>query len=161
MRHNQKSLDAVPVDPLALELVPQSVAEELCVLAIGFDGETLKLILPADFDAETGRTLRFILDRNFTADHADRSLLSTLIDHYYAASCSDITNCDSRLRFDCPKQWANLSPTDRRDVRRCQSCQRLVYFCYTQTELDQQRNAGECVAFCDPDTYGTFLGMPE
>lgn len=161
MRHNRSSLDALPISPLALELVPQAVAQEHCILAVGLDGETLRLILPTDFDAETGRILRCILDRDFTADHADRSLMSTLIDHHYAAANSDITNCDTQLRVNCPKHWADLSPTDRRNERTCDSCSRIVHFCYTQDELDRRRLAGDCVAFCDPDTYGAWLGMPE
>ncbi len=45
--------------------------------------------------------------------------------------------------------------------RLCQSCNRLVYFCNTQIELDRRREAGDCVAFCDPNASGTWMCLPE
>lgn len=161
MRYSRASLESVPINAVALQLVPQSVAQEHCVLAIGFEGDALRLIVPTDFMAESGHIIRFILNREFIVDHADRSLLLSLIDHHYAAANSDITNCNTQLRFICPKQWADLTPTDCRDERLCQSCNRLVYFCYTQIEFDRRRDAGDCVAFCDPDASGSWMGLPE
>lgn len=59
----------------------------------------------------------------------------------------DILNC--KLDFECPQQWANLTPTDDSGVQYCQQCQKNVYLCLTQAELDTALAQGKCVSFFD------------
>lgn len=160
MKLDRTLLESLIVAPAALDQLPQPVAAECCILPIGFRDEALHVVVPLDFDAETGRMIRYIINRDFIADHADRELLAPLIDYHYAASSSDILNCDVQLKTTCPVHWMHLDPTTKRDQRRCRSCDRIVYFCYTQADLDRHRAAGDCVAFCDPSTRALWLGTP-
>jgi hypothetical protein len=155
MKLDRISLQALIVDSLALDHLPRLVATEYCILPIGFRDETLHFVVPIDFEAETGRMLRFIIARDFTADHAERELIAPLIDYHYAAAASHILNCSAGIKTICPMYWMMLDSTAMRDQRRCRSCDRTVHFCYTQAELDHRRNAGDCVAVFDPPKSGS------
>jgi uncharacterized protein (TIGR02996 family) len=54
--------------------------------------------------------------------------------------------CVSVVRFKCPKQWADLRPTDDPRVRRCDACQNTVHFCETVPEARSHATRGRCVA---------------
>lgn len=56
-----------------------------------------------------------------------------------------IQKCGRLLRFRCPKQWEELTPTKVPTLRFCSVCQKNVYFCETLEDL--KKNAGRCVAF--------------
>ncbi|MBT5019836.1 MAG: hypothetical protein HON04_13955 [Planctomicrobium sp.] len=163
---DQKQLNAFPVSAVALEWVPQSVAYELCVLAVDDTNGILHLVLPSnigDLDAnnETGLDkLRFILQRKFTYDLAPREELFPLIELHYWAAYSDIRNCDVKFKTRCPKQWADLAPSDKNTVRYCNECQQNVYFCLSTEELKRRTANRQCVAFCDSDTHADTVGLP-
>ncbi len=51
-----------------------------------------------------------------------------------------------QFSFECPKQWADMTPTDDDKVRHCEACKQSVYFCDTLDEAKHHAWAGECVA---------------
>jgi uncharacterized protein (TIGR02996 family) len=54
----------------------------------------------------------------------------------------------SSPRFDyvCPLRWDDLTTTDNRTVRNCETCQQHVYYCDTITEAREHARNGHCVA---------------
>ncbi len=57
-----------------------------------------------------------------------------------------IENCNVRFRFECPKRWENLRPTDSPLVRSCDACRKNVYYCESVREARRRAERGECVA---------------
>jgi hypothetical protein len=55
-----------------------------------------------------------------------------------------IKKCGRLFRFQCPKEWRELIPTDQKRVRFCPKCKHNVYLCYSEEEL--QNHKGECAA---------------
>jgi uncharacterized protein (TIGR02996 family) len=56
-----------------------------------------------------------------------------------------IDNCP-QFRFKCPRQWSELTPTERDGERFCGSCVRTVYYCATIDEARERGAEGKCVA---------------
>jgi len=48
--------------------------------------------------------------------------------------------------YECPKDWAAMTPTDDEKVRHCEACKRNVHFSETIAEARHHAWAGECVA---------------
>lgn len=64
-------------------------------------------------------------------------------------------NCE--MEFECPKNWFELAGTNEAGVKHCSTCNKNVYLCITQDELDQFALKGECIAFfSDPDRPTRF-----
>ena len=64
-------------------------------------------------------------------------------------------NCE--MEFECPKNWFELAGTNEAGVKHCSTCNKNVYLCITQDELDQFALKGECIAFfSDPDLSTRF-----
>lgn len=61
-----------------------------------------------------------------------------------------IQNCDLRFRFQCPKKWDALLPTSNPDVRGCEACARLVYFCKDEAQATEHAKQGHCIAVLAP-----------
>jgi len=59
---------------------------------------------------------------------------------------SAIENCGVRFRFNCPRQWTSLEPTEVAAVRFCDSCSRKVYYCGTIEQAREHARQGDCVA---------------
>ena len=163
---NLEQLKALPVCERALQLFPESVARENCVLPIDVNCDTLHLVIPSDYRSNTiaGRPLvdmlQFILARQLTYELADRTDLSTFVDLHYNAAYSKITNCEGRFAINCPKLWANLQTTENVQVRFCNVCRKNVYFCRTDDELDAHSKQNHCVAIYDSDLESEMLGLP-
>ena len=64
-------------------------------------------------------------------------------------------NCE--MEFECPKNWFELTETDKAGVKHCAACNKRVHLCITQDELDGFANQGECIAFfSNPDLPTRF-----
>ena len=48
--------------------------------------------------------------------------------------------------YECPKEWADLKPTDQPAVRACDSCRQNVFFCESIREARTHAVQGHCVA---------------
>lgn len=160
-----KDLCAIPINPEALEQMPESVAREDIVLAVAVRDEVLHLILPGSvMGAELQvleSKLQFILNRSFTYDTANDDELARLIDLHYTAAYSTVQNCDRTFENRCPKRWCNLERTDTPRQRWCSVCERTVTFCLSDEELDRLASAGHCVAFCEGPTSVESVGLIE
>jgi hypothetical protein len=145
-------------------MVPESVARELIVLPVGLSDSTLDVVLPAEARLGSGDTverLRFVLQRDFTHRFAVTKDLRPIVDFFYTAVYSEITNCDSKLNFECPKRWAEPDPTDNVRIRKCSVCHEQVTFCTNSDELARLAAMGKCVAFFDYTDQCEFLGLPD
>ncbi len=56
----------------------------------------------------------------------------------------DIRNC--HIKFQCPKDWNSLKPTDHANIRHCDQCQRKVHYCDSKSALIQAMQQDWCVA---------------
>lgn len=74
-----------------------------------------------------------------------------------------IRNCDQIFRFQCPKRWDELSPTESAEVRHCSICKLDVHFCATDEETIEHARAGHCIAREIPalsECAEIFVGQP-
>ena len=158
-------LNSIPVYPAALELVPEAFARKHGILAVSINNRKPHVVLPSNIDElvsteQSGLDLiRFVLNRDFSHDLALMDDLIPIVDLHYWAVYSDIRNCDVEFKLRCPKQWIDLTPTDRNTVRYCQECGKNVYFCHSTEELKRRSDNNQCVAFCDADTDTDTVGL--
>lgn len=68
-----------------------------------------------------------------------------------------IINCE--FEFKCPLQWESLQKSEDDKIRFCNSCEKNVYFAYSQNELDKLASEGKCVAF-NPNPKKEFEPPP-
>jgi uncharacterized protein (TIGR02996 family) len=54
--------------------------------------------------------------------------------------------CRVTFRFECPRQWERLTPTDAANVRFCESCKSNVHYCDTLQDARNHAVQGDCVA---------------
>jgi len=74
-----------------------------------------------------------------------------------------IRNCESTFRFQCPKLWSELFPTERADIRHCDMCNCDVFLCKTDEETIEHARAGHCIARELPDEEQLpylYVGQP-
>ena len=92
------------------------------------------------------------------------------------AAYSTVQNCDRSFRIRCPKNWADLNPSDDPTSRWCSTCERIVTFCLTDSDIERLTRNGECVAYYGhcffgytrfagrtqviPPSTGRFFGCP-
>ena len=164
---DRKQLDALTIDPMALELVPEAVAREYRVLAVSVVDNSLHLVVPTNArdlissDGDMLDRIRFILNRDYTYDMAESDDLLPVVDLHYRAVNSDVRNCDPQFSLQCPKQWSQLASTDTPTIRFCDQCDQNVHFCLTADELNQRTSQNQCVALCDSETQSVILGLLE
>ena len=157
------ALDRLSLDPAAIAQVPESVARDAAVLPVRLDGNGLYIIVPSDVGLGGDTTierLNYALKTPFNYDYADRSDLNSVVALFYTAVYAEIDNCDERFQFRCPKRFAALTATNDPAVRFCATCQRSVYFCWSEAELETRAKRGDCAAIMHIDEPQGFLGMP-
>lgn len=69
-----------------------------------------------------------------------------------------IANCPVEFRFQCPKLWENLDPTDDRRIRFCETCQKQVHLCENMEEVARHAHAGNCIAIKLPHRKEQYVG---
>lgn len=164
---DRKQLDAINIDPTALELVPEAVARQYRVLSVSAVDGKLHLVVPTTarelitVEGDMLDRLRFILNRDFAYDMADSDDLMPVVDLHYLAVYSDIRNCTPEFSLQCPKQWSQLTSTATPTIRFCNQCSQNVHFCLTTDELIQRTADNQCVAFCDSESQSVTLGSLE
>jgi hypothetical protein len=146
-----------------LELVPDSVARELCVLPFRVDDTCLWVFCPADpnFSARERDRLTFILNRPIEWVPVDALLLQQAIEERYLPwREATITNCLPRFRFQCPKTWLSLEPTADPWIRYCSECQCDVHWCENGVVAERLGRQGKCVALAHRE-YVESVGILE
>ena len=51
------------------------------------------------------------------------------------------------MAYECPKDWFELKPTNKHEVKHCNICNKDVFLCLEQSELNERIAGGVCVAF--------------
>lgn len=61
------------------------------------------------------------------------------------------------MAYECPKDWFELTPTKKAGVKKCNTCDKEVYLCLEQGELNERIAEGVCIAyFIEPDRQTRF-----
>jgi len=64
-------------------------------------------------------------------------------------------NCP--MSYECPKDWFELTPTNKAEVKHCDTCNQEVYLCLEQEELNERIAGSVCVAyFIEPNRQNRF-----
>jgi len=147
------------IDETLLELVPEKVARDYCVLPASLEGSILTLFCPEepDYEMKNGPILEFVLNRKLRWCHVPRFDIESAIARFHPFSEPAIHNCNIRFSFNCPKIWASLSPTDIATQRMCDECGKTVHLCSTEQEAIELGRKDRCVAYVDPE-HGMILG---
>lgn len=66
----------------------------------------------------------------------------------------------ARFEFECSRRWEDLEPTRDSAVRRCEECQRSVYFAPSEATFQEHAAAGRCVAIIDDQVGDRLEDMP-
>jgi hypothetical protein len=139
----------VSIPEAVLELVPEPVARELCVLPFRTDDARLWVFCPRDpdFSAREGGRLRFILNRPIEWVPVDASRLQQAIrERYLPWHEATITNCPHSFQFRCPRNWSSLEPTADPLIRHCPVCQGAVHWGENDVVAERLGRQGQCVA---------------
>lgn len=83
------SLKEVMIPPAVLELVPESVARENCILPLAQDDGELTVIISDPNDFETLEKLRFILNRRIEVALAPRESITEAINRHYGQTVGE------------------------------------------------------------------------
>lgn len=83
------SLGEVMIPPSVLELVPESVARENCILPLAQDDGELTVIISDPNDFETLEKLRFILNRRIEVALAPRESINEAINRHYGQTVGE------------------------------------------------------------------------
>jgi hypothetical protein len=57
-----------------------------------------------------------------------------------------LRNIECTFEIKCDKQWDDLETQISSNIKFCTQCQKDVYLCKTQEELDHARSLGRCVS---------------
>ena len=141
------------VETSTIELVPEKIARDFCVLPHTHDSISITLYCPngQDFIIANEESLRFALDRIIKWLPVPASAIQDAIEIHYPDTEATIHNCTLSERFICPQKWALLAPTERPDQRFCEKCQETIYRCDSVDEAFRMSDEGKCVAYVDDE----------
>ena len=72
-----------------------------------------------------------------------------------------IRNCTAAdLEFACPKAWSNMKPAFSAAVRHCDACDRNVYLCRTDKDIELYSSLNYCIAIAATDADGPVPEPP-
>jgi molybdopterin converting factor small subunit len=141
------------IHPLALEMIPESVAREYQILPLDFDGERLTLVFARGSAVlEQITLLRSVLSfaNPICWSRADPKLLGQAIDEVYGLLATEVSHCPPEFRAGCPRLWLCLVPTADPKVRICSDCRHLVHLCQTESQARAQESEARRVALYRP-----------
>jgi hypothetical protein len=71
-----------------------------------------------------------------------------------------LRNIECTFEFKCDKQWDDLETQDASNIKFCKQCQKDVYLCKTQEELDHARSLGRCISIERVEIRMFTTGVP-
>jgi hypothetical protein len=77
-------LAGLEVDFEPLQLVPIEMARENHTLAVAFEDDAIRIVIPDDDRYETGEKMAFILNRRVIIDTADQHQIDAAIEYFYS-----------------------------------------------------------------------------
>ena len=72
-----------------------------------------------------------------------------------------IENCEYTVEYECPYEWKNLKKTGDSKIRFCNECNKNVYRCKTEKEMDEHINLNHCIAVNGPERLMGLIDQPE
>ncbi len=110
-------LEHTQIESWVIELIPLSVAQELCVFPVGYDGETIKIACTDVDDISVADKLRFILAKNVDLVRARRKDIYAAINRHY--DHGDGESADSMLQEFSDSAISFLEDSNEADPCRC------------------------------------------
>ena len=71
-----------------------------------------------------------------------------------------IRNIECTFEFKCDKQWDDLETQIASNIKFCKQCEKNVYLCKTQKELDHARSLGRCISIERIEVRMFTTGVP-
>lgn len=71
-----------------------------------------------------------------------------------------VRNIECTFEFKCDQQWDDLETQLASNIKFCQQCQKNVYLCKTQEELDYARSLGWCISIERVEVRMYTTGVP-
>lgn len=71
-----------------------------------------------------------------------------------------LRNIECTFEFKCDKQWDDLETQVASNIKFCKQCQKDVYLCKTQEELDLARSLGRCISIERVEIRMFTTGVP-
>ena len=71
-----------------------------------------------------------------------------------------IDNCEYTFEYKCPLEWKNLNKTKDSKVRFCDECNKNVYRCRTDEDIDKHIQLNHCIAITDNNIREMGVMMP-
>lgn len=71
-----------------------------------------------------------------------------------------LRNIECTFEFKCDKQWDELETQIASNIKLCNQCQKNVYLCKTQEELDYARSLGLCISIERVEIRMFTTGVP-
>lgn len=147
---------AIPAE--VLELIPESLVREHCVLPARVDQSTITIYCPDDerFGSEEREKIQFILNRPVDWWPAERDAVREAITKHLGELPVAVIDCDLKFRFRCPLLWEQLRSTGDAHIRFCEVCERSVHRAADASEAQRLARDGKCVAYTsvECDTVG-------
>ena len=72
-----------------------------------------------------------------------------------------IDNCEYEFGYKCPLEWKHLKKTKDLKVRFCDECNKNVYRCRTDEDIDKHIQLNHCVAINEPNMPMGMMMPPE
>ena len=72
-----------------------------------------------------------------------------------------IENCKYSVEYECPLEWKNLKKTDDSKIRFCNECNKNVYRCKTEKDMDEHIQLNHCIAVNEPQVMGMMIDQPK
>ena len=71
-----------------------------------------------------------------------------------------VRNIECTFEFKCNKQWDELETQVTSNIKFCKQCEKEVYLCKTQQELDHARSLGLCISIERVEIRMFTTGVP-
>ncbi|WP_146523861.1 GspE/PulE/PilB domain-containing protein [Stieleria varia] len=130
-----------------VDIIPENVARDYCVIAISIRNGLLTIACPAnDFDSDAEKLVEFILNRNAQWIRFPCAEIADAIDRHYIV---DGAILDCRFSDRCPQRWRDLAETDVISVRHCITCDEDIHLCYSRHSLPWHNARDHRIAIVD------------
>ena len=132
-----------------IDLIPESLARENCVIALNCSPTIVTIAYPNDAtDWYEQEKIESILGRSIRWVGYPSAEIQSAINRHYELS-GGVESCHWKFRYRCPHRWRNFATTEDETVRFCPVCSRNVYLCASESEFNYHAQAGHCVAKID------------
>ena len=128
------------------ELLPESLANDQCVLVKAISASAIEVAHPssADWSEENKRIVEFHLKRDLVWTPYPTEEIEQAIRIAYG-SIRPVGNCSWRFDYECPARWESLEKTNDASIRNCLKCNKQVHLCFSQSQVIEHAKSGRCI----------------